>query len=151
MGRWAERAAELAAEASIRRGDDASDQANGANGTNGMGALPLSVSQGLMRLRTMRPPRRLLTPANWAGVVADAEALVVEGWAGQALRLGWQPIELFGVSDDFDGLAVWLNARKMVLLDERMAIAIDIGGRSRFYFNRRAPDRATVMLWEWAR
>jgi hypothetical protein len=102
-------------------------------------------------MRTLSAPRRLLSPENWAGVVVDAETLLMEGWAGQALRLGWQPVEVFGVSDSYDGLAVWLNGHKLVLLDERGAIAINgIGGKTRFYFDRRDPAGAG-MLWDWAR
>jgi hypothetical protein len=102
-------------------------------------------------MRTLPVPRRLINPQNWAGVVADAETLVVEGWAGQALRLGWHPLELFGVSDDYDGLAIWLNGHKIVVLDDRGAIAHDLSGNSRFWFHRRQPDPAAVMLWDWAR
>jgi len=104
-----------------------------------------------MKMRTMRPPRRLINPDNWAGVVADAETLLMHGWAGQALRFGWNPLEIFGVSDDYDGLAVWLNGHHLVLLDDRGAIALDHpGGRNRYWFHRRDPAGA-VMLWEWAR
>jgi hypothetical protein len=148
MSGWIELASQLEAEGRDDADNDRPASPNVANVANVMGGLPLPVFNGLTRLRSLPAPRRLLTPANWAGVIADAETLVVDGWAAQALRLGWEPIELFGVGPDYDGLAVWLNGRRLSLLDQ--ASAISKAGNARHFFNRRPPAGA-VMLWDWGR
>lgn len=148
MGRWMERAAALELAGSGQADPVLTAEPIGTNGTIGTGLLPPAIFNGLTRLRTMPPPRLLMTPANWAGVVADAECLLMDGWVRQALRLRWEPLELFGVGNDYDGLAVWLNGRRLLLMAEWGAISRD--GPTTYYFNRRAPSGA-VMLWDWAR
>jgi hypothetical protein len=82
--------------------------------------------------------------------VADALRLASEGWAQQALALGWEPLQLFGFRDDepddCQGLAVWLVGRRALLLDEGSCMVED-GPRSYSIFNRRPMDGA-VFLWE---
>ena len=113
--------------------------------------LPGDVVDGVRRLKEMRPPR-LLRPAAWPIVVADAALLVDRGWAASALESGWSPVEIFGAVPDVagdragDGLAVWLAGRKLRMIMAGYAVVEDgPGGRS--YFNRREAEGA-VLLWE---
>ena len=68
----------------------------------------------------------------------DAEALLRDGWAARALALGWHPLELYGADVDggnqYNGLAVWLDRRRIVVLDNTLAIIRD--GEWRRCFNR---------------
>jgi hypothetical protein len=106
--------------------------------------LPALLAAGLERLRTLPPPRTT-NPEGWSRIVADAQRIADHGWAIQALQLGWGPLDLFGVSADPDGLslAVWLAGRRLVLIDERTAIAAT--GSDRHVYNRRPCDG--VLLW----
>lgn len=113
----------------------------------------------LARLPGMPPPRKVEKAANWAAVVGDALRLAREGWASKALALGWSVHDLFGVgprdSWEFEGLAVWLAGREVVLLDEQRAIAG--AGRDRSIFVRSGmghgthPVVAPVLLWDFGR
>lgn len=106
---------------------------------------------GLRRLRVMAAPH-IAAPEVWPGIVEDAARLANEGWAAQALALGWSPLHLWGCSSDrggnpeHDGLAVWLAGRRVLLLDETSCIA-DSGAGRRSIFNRH-PMEDAVMLWE---
>jgi hypothetical protein len=114
--------------------------------------LPGDVVTGLLRLKGARAPR-LRLPSEWAAVVADALQLAGDGWAAQALGLGWLPHELFGCSvdaaqgPDHDGLAVWLAGRRVLLLDALSCIVED-GARARSLFYCRAVRLGGRMLWE---
>jgi hypothetical protein len=120
-------------------------------------ALSLPIAAGLASLAKMNPPRRLKAGCRWDEIKGDAARLAAEGWALNALALGWHPLELFGCggqsSSDFEGLAVWLSGRKVALLDERSAVAAH--GGAHFIFNRRHGfDPSTsggVFLWEFGR
>ena len=116
--------------------------------------LPPAVTTGLARLQALPIPR-ITRPEVWPEIVADALRLVDEGWAQQALALGWQPFHLWGCSPDrggntdHDGLAVMLAGRRIVLLDERMAL-IEAGTGAHALFNVR-PMPGAVLLWELGR
>jgi hypothetical protein len=120
--------------------------------------LPSAVTLGIHKLTSLRAPR-VTRPAVWAEVVADACRLANDGWAAQALALGWSVGDLFGIGPkddwDFEGLAVWLRSRKLLLLDADTAIAAD--GEGRDYFERggarhgRMPTIDPVMLWDFGR
>ena len=121
----------------------------GTNGTNGTG-LPPDIASGLKRLGSMGVPRGADLRA-WALAVKDAGRLVDQGFAAQALGLGWSPLDLFGGQVDrsgdpyADGLAAWLQGRRVVALTDAHAIAIDVN-EGRHFFNRpRAPG--STMLW----
>ncbi|MDB5583378.1 MAG: hypothetical protein JWR80_8554 [Bradyrhizobium sp.] len=121
-------------------------------------ALPDDLREGVSRLAVMRPPR-ITRPEIWGEVVADALRLVQEGWASHALSLGWSGGDLFGIGpkDDweFEGLAVWLRSRKLVMIDAATAVVMD--GAKHAYFERggpghgRMPTIAPVMLWNFGR
>lgn len=161
MGKWAELAAKM-------EGADVADMAisanrvllphspapNGPNGPIGQDVLPPVLAQGLNDLRTMAVPRISL-PAAWPEIVSDAVRLASEGWAAQALRLGWNPLHLWGCAreiggnEDQLGLAVWMAGRRVLLLDEQSCILGD-GPRTYAVCNRR-PMPGAVLLWQLGR
>jgi hypothetical protein len=154
MGRWSDLAARL------REGEEVPD--NRVNSVNSprpapidpiepieRGSLPSSVLAGLDRLRLQAAPR-LERPEVWPEIVADALALVTDGWAGKALALGWTPLQLWGAHLDTPGLAAWLAGRRIALLHDSCCTVAD--GPNRWaVFNRREPAPGTVFLWEWGR
>ena len=156
MGKWMELAARLEAEGAEDNKDvrDESPELtpNVPIVPNVPGPLPLSITSGLRRLRSMAAPR-LACPTAWPRVVSDALSLANQGWAQKALALGWTPLDLFGAVTDpagdpySDGLAVWLGGRKLLAVCSTFAIAEDRNGRA--YFNRREQVGAKL-LWELA-
>jgi hypothetical protein len=150
MGKWLELAEQLEAH------DNSDDSANSppiVTNVANVSGLPSSLIEGLERLRTMPAPRVRNTSA-WRLAVADALALARDGWAERALSLGWGVSELFGAvaavdgcADD-DGLAAWLQGRKLSVMSGTFALVEVDGLRS--YFNRH--DRGgTRLLWEFGR
>lgn len=123
--------------------------------------LDAELVANLRRLRLMLPPAKIERAENWRAVVADALTIAREGWAATALALGWTASDLFGVgpvdSWDFEGLAVWLRGRRIVLLDDRRAVVEGDGGDYRSTFIRGGMQHGThptiepVMLWEFGR
>lgn len=119
----------------------------------GAACLPADLVDGLAELRSCPAPR-ITRPEVWPVVVADALRLADDGWASQALGLGWGPVDIWGCSPDVggnpdhDGLAVWLAGRRVLLLDERTCI-VEAGPVARSVFTRRQPPPAgAVFLWE---
>ncbi len=116
--------------------------------------LAPDLTRGLKTLRAMNPPQ-LSMPAAWGRVVADACRLVDGGWADHALALGWSPLDLWGCSPDIggnpdhDGLVVWIDGRRVLLLDERTCI-VATSATLRSVFSRRDVAGA-VLLWEMGR
>ena len=114
-------------------------------------SLPGAVNEGLKALAAMSCPARVDWD-KWRAVVADALRLGRDGWAAQAMALGWTELDLFGCVPDRhgdpagDGLAVWLDGRRMMALCGTYAVVEDIGG-GRSYFNRREAEGA-VLLWQ---
>ena len=111
---------------------------------SGTPALPPEIVMGLNRLRGMRAAH-IKRPEVWPEIVADALRISSEGWAVAALRLGWSPLELWGWSPDREGLAVWLAGRRLVIVDDAMAIVRV--GNMRCVFNRWDSQDARF-LWE---
>lgn len=108
-----------------------------------------SLHQALGRLQGMPRPTDLYELADWRGVLMDAEHLVHDGWAKQALALGWDMRELFGAGDSFDGLASWLCDRRVALLSADSAICLGYDGSRSMY--RRVDPSTLTLLWEWPR
>jgi hypothetical protein len=123
--------------------------------------LPDDLAAALRRLETLPPPRKVERAANWRGVVADAMTIARDRWAAKAMALGWTAGDLFGIGPrddwDFQGLAVWLEGRRIVLLDDKQAIVAGDPGDHRSAFVRGGmrhgthPTIVPVMLWEFGR
>ncbi len=121
--------------------------------------LPADLYADLARLKCMSPPSNLARESRWGDVVRDALRLARDGWAATALSLGWSKRDLFGVgpkdSHEFEGLAVWLVGRPIMLLDDRVCIVADGGNRS--IFNRgglghgKDADSEPALLWDFGR
>lgn len=130
---------------------------------NSEGSFGLSddLAASIRRLETLPPPRKLEYPQNWPGVVADALTIAREGWAAKAIALGWTAGDLFGIGSrddwDFQGLALWLNGRRILVLDDKHAIAVGEAADCRSAFVRDGMRHGThpivspVMLWEFGR
>jgi hypothetical protein len=97
--------------------------------------LPDDLANALRRLKRLPPPWKLERGANWRGVVVDAMTIARDRWPAKAMALGWTAGELFGIGprDDWDlqGLAVWLDGRRVVMLDDKRAIVADPSGGRR--------------------
>ncbi len=84
-------------------------------------------------------------------MVADAMRVADEGWAAQALALGWSESDLFGAAIDGgadpsdDGLAAWLDGRNILALCDAFA-AVDEGNGGRSYFYRGGRE-ASALIW----
>lgn len=109
------------------------------------------IAGGMERLTGAPVPRSARGWADgWQRIVDDAQWLVREGWADQALILGWEPLHLFSIAPDDEsdarpGLAVWLNSsRNLVLINDG---AISREGNLRRVFNVRDPGDA-ILLWD---
>jgi hypothetical protein len=113
--------------------------------------LPRDVRDGLQLLQSLKPPH-ITRPQVWFAVVADAVRLAEDGWAAQAIGLGWSPLDLWGCSPvpggnaDQDGLAVWIDGRRILLLDADCCI-VEAGPSARSVFNRRSVALGGVLLW----
>jgi hypothetical protein len=77
-----------------------------------LSGVPAQWSNGVLRLRTMPPPRNYPQQA-WRQLIVDAERFL-DDWAAQAAALGWPAWEVFGC----DRRASWqrLGAMGLVLL-----------------------------------
>ena len=123
--------------------------------------LPDRLADAVRRLETLPPPRKLEKAANWHAVVADAMAIARDRWAATGLALGWSESDLFGIGArddwDFQGLALWLDGRRLIMLDETKAIAADVSGDRHATFVRGGmrhgshPTVIPVMLWDFGR
>jgi hypothetical protein len=117
-------------------------------------ALPASVQEGLIALGKAAAPR-LCNPELWPATVTDAQRLASDGWAAQALSLGWSALDLFGAVPDAggdsqgDGLAVKLNGRKVLALCASFATVAD-ASNGRSYLHRGSTEGARL-LWELGR
>lgn len=117
------------------------------------------LAASLRALEYMPAPRKIERAGNWRGIVRDALAIARDGWAANAMALGWSAGDLFGIGSrddwEFAGLAVWLRGRSIVLLDQQRAIVAD--GDQRAAFTRGGMGHGThptvmpVMLWEFGR
>jgi len=151
MGSWREVAAAVA-----QRQQAAPDRAAIENF-----GLPDDIAAALRHLETVQPPRKLERAENWRGVVSDAMNIARDRWATKAMALGWTAGDLFGIGlrDDweFQGLVVWLDGRRIVMLDDKQAIVGGDPGERRSAFVRGGmrhgthPTVTPVMLWDFGR
>lgn len=118
-----------------------------------LAAQPLSddLTKGLARLQSMRPPR-ITNPAVWPEIVADAIRLANEGWAAQAIDLGWDAMHMFGVEPGADpdpwdySLAVVMEGWPIVSVEADF-ITLHRGNATRPFKNRPRPA-LRKFLWE---
>ncbi len=121
-------------------------------------ALPIDIVAGLRCLRDEAPPP-VPSPEAWDEIATDAITLATQGWAGTALRLGWTAHDLFGIgadgSDGFAGLAVWMAAGSIVVIDRDLAVAARSDRRSIYHRggwgHGRDADQPPIFLWEFGR
>jgi len=113
--------------------------------------LPEDVAKGLVKRRLMLPPR-ITNPVVWPEIVADAVRIADEGWAAQALGLGWEPLHLFGVEPSTDpdtwdySLAAMLAGQSIRAVDEQRFYLRD--GEVRCFFEKRPRPALSKFLWE---
>ena len=88
----------------------------------------------------------------WRAIVKDGGRLLEE-WAPEAARLGWQATELFGVHPlapaarfDAMGLVLIISGGEVVSIDERSATIRSPGGQLLVYMRR--PSNEAVCLWD---
>lgn len=116
------------------------------------GRLCDRIGVGLEKLHTMRVPR-IQRPELWPAIVTQAFQIATDGWAAQALALGWEPLHLFGYqpSDDPDefSLAVELEGRAILAVDERRFYLRQDNVRS--FYERRHRPLLTRYLWDFDR
>ena len=154
MGKWLDLAARL--EAGDGGGDNRDERDEsppiGPIVPNVLHGLPADVLRGLAALPKMAAPR-ITRPDVWPTVVADAVRLAAEGWATQALALGWKDKELFGTcglpggDSTQEGLAVWLAGRRVLLLDALSCI-VDVGAGTKAVFYGRSVRPGGVFIWD---
>ena len=114
-----------------------------------------AIEAGLDKLRRRYPPK-VTKPVMWHGVVVDAVQIHAQGWAEKALGLGWSVLDLYGIgakdSHDFAGLAVWLDGRKMLMLDADRAVARAYDGKHHFirggWGHGQDASAPPVAIWE---
>jgi hypothetical protein len=117
------------------------------------GRLPRDIAEGLGRLDRMAPPNGF-TPARWEQVLKGA-ATFADRWGAQALELGWQPVELFGLHPrapaarhDCRGLAFILDDGEVVDIDAHKATVIKPSGAKQSHYRWRFCDRSAKLAWE---
>ena len=123
--------------------------------------LPDDLAADLRRLENLPPPRKIENADNWRSVVVDAMKLARDGWAAKAIALGWNAGDLFGIGPeddwDFEGLAIWLRGRRIIILDSAKAIVAGNPADYRSAFIRGSmrhgthPTITPVMLWDFGR
>ena len=155
MGKWLDLAAQLEAGSGTRDNRDIRDNSLGLTPNvsivpNVLAPLPASVIDGVNLLQKMPAPR-LLRPDAWPIAVADAVKLACDGWAANALALGWSPLQIFGAitdpeGDPFgDGLVVWLAGRKLLAISDATATVEDGNGFAFYHLHDLSGAR---LLWE---
>lgn len=112
-------------------------------------SLPAELRLGLKRLRLMATPR-IVMPQAWPRVVASGLLIATEGWASQAMSLGWDAYALWGVDPSADpkdfSLAIELASRSIRAVDEDRFYLRE--GDVRSFFARRECPALSKFLWE---
>jgi len=113
--------------------------------------VPREWAEGFARLDLGVPPAGF-NDARWR-LLLDDGGRFLDRWAGEAARLGWEALEVFGIhplvpSARFDamGLVPIINGGEVILITERSA-TIQSPGRSKLVYMRR-PSSGRVCLWE---
>lgn len=118
-----------------------------------------------VQLLCARPRHIADLASDWLQVMTDAQQLIDRGIAGQALALGWDGYDLFGIGggdgewavlsvsrNEWLSLAVWVAGRTIVMLDDQRAFTMD----GQIYHRERFGRPSTVFqqpiyLWEWGK
>ena len=115
-------------------------------------SLPQTITDGVAKLRSGWRPRAV-DGAEWGAVVDDVRRLVADGWAEQALALGWSAHDVFGIGPggaaDWLSLAVWLSGRSVSMMDDHRAFTHE---GAVYHLERWGRPNTTfvepVLLWE---
>lgn len=103
MGKWAERAQQIAAgDGRANSANSAESPPNGTSGTNGTGSMPLNPPFALQDWhKRLSAIDQFTTPPGWAMhdwlKLTDDAAWLYENHASYAVRNGWSALDLFGV------------------------------------------------------
>lgn len=118
--------------------------------------LKPALADALRRLEGLPPPLRIKDRDAWQRTVADALRLARDGWASNAIALGWAAADLYGIgrqnSGEWDALATWLEGRRVAALTEWSARTTcgDTFYREE-YMRPNSPRIRPVWLWDFGR
>ncbi len=100
------------------------------------------------------PPHPDWKEDDWRTLQEDALRFI-QDWAGQAHRLGWDALDLFGVHRtkptarlDCRALVPLLNGRPVLALTDDSAAIKTASGGSLTFRRRAAPPVARCLVWE---
>ena len=117
--------------------------------------VPRQWAEGFDALSTMSTPTGFSTERWWR--IIDATGTFLDRWAGEAARLGWSDLDVFGCNADapdrrFDamGLVLLLDRCTVAGIDEHGADLVTGAGAQQRYRRRPLPD-GTISLWQLAR
>ena len=118
--------------------------------------VPDSWVQGTAALLAA-PPHPAWTDKGWRVLQRDAERFLKD-WAGQAHRLGWDGLDLFGAHPtapvarmDGKGLVLLLGGRPVAALAEDSAVIKATSGGALTYRRHRCPPAGRCLVWDLAR
>ena len=102
------------------------------------------------------PPHPDWKEDGWHTLQEDALRFL-RGWAGQARRLGWEALDLFGVHStkptvrvDCMGLVPLLKSRPVVVITENSAAIRSVSGGTLTFRRRAASPEEQCLVWKLA-
>ncbi len=117
--------------------------------------VPEEWVQGVADLLVM-PPHQDWHENDWRTLQDDALRFIRE-WAGQARRLGWEALDLFGAHPtkplarlDCAGLVLLLLRRPVVAITENSAAIRSVSGGTLTFHRHKAPPPGCCLTWELA-
>ena len=115
--------------------------------------VPEAWMQGISDLPVM-PPHPAWTDDGWKVLQQDA-LRVLQDWAAQAHRLGWEALDLFGVHPtkptvrmDCMGLVLLLKGRPLVAITDDSAAIKAVSGGSLTFRRRAVAEAERCLIWE---
>ncbi len=115
--------------------------------------VPEEWVQGVCDLMVM-PPHADWKEGDWHTLQEDALRFL-QKWAGQARRLGWEALDLFGVHPtaptarfDCMGLVPLLRGRAVLALTDDSAAIKAASGGSLTFRKRASPPAERCLIWE---
>jgi hypothetical protein len=116
-------------------------------------ASPKAWVAGLARLDPACPPRDVPL-RRWTRFIQDSREFIDQGWAAQAVGLGWTALDLFGCHRQApfariaqQGLLWLLNGRRLVALTTEFA-AIETASGGRLTYRRAPIETGQVLAWK---